>query len=257
VKLATWNVNSVRARLERVLGWIDEHRPDVLCLQETKVEDPKFPSEPFSARGYAIATFGQKTYNGVAILSRTPLLDIERGFGDGVEDPQARFLCATTCGIRVASAYVPNGQAVGSDKFAYKLRWLERLCGYVTRTLDPKTPSLLCGDFNVAPTDLDVWDPAVWEGQVLFTREEREALERVREAGLVDLLRHLHPSGAHFTWWDYRQLAFPKNLGLRIDHIFVTPVLAAKATGVHVDREARKGKLPSDHAPVVAELRDD
>lgn len=255
MKLATWNVNSIRARQERVLEWVDQHRPDVLCLQELKTEDHKFPADAYRERGYEIATFGQKTYNGVAILSLTPLVDIERGFGDGTEDPQARFVGATTAGVRVLCAYVPNGQAVGSDKFAYKLRWLERLYAYLSARLEPTFPVLLCGDFNVAPASIDVHDPAAWEGQVLCTDLERAALKRIGEVGLLDLLRRLHPSGSHFTWWDYRQLAFPKNLGLRIDHIFVTPELAEKATAIHVDREARKGKLPSDHAPVVAEFR--
>lgn len=256
MKLAAWNVNSIRAREERVLGWLDAHRPDVLCLQETKVEEGKFPAEGFRARGYEVAACCQKTYNGVAIVSRTPLADVERGLADGVEDAQARCIAATAAGVRVLSVYVPNGEAVGSEKFAYKLAWMDRLRAHLAARVTPDAPLVVCGDFNVAPAPLDVHDPAAWEGHVLFSEPERAALARLVSVGLVDLVRQLHPATPLFTWWDYRMLSFPKNRGLRIDHILATPALAARATAAGVDREARKGKQPSDHAPVWAEFRD-
>jgi exodeoxyribonuclease-3 len=256
VKLATWNVNSIRARQERAIAWIQARQPDVLCLQELKVEDDKFPLEVFRTLGYQVTTFGQKTYNGVAILSREPLLDVERGITDGVEDAQARFLAGTTQGLRVICCYVPNGEAVGTTKFAYKMAWLERLRVYLGARVRPEVPLVLCGDFNVAPAPEDVHDPVAWEGQCLFSLEERAALGRIREVGLIDVIRHVHPTGPLFTYWDYRMLAFPKNQGLRIDHVFVTPALVQRVTGAFVDREERKGKQPSDHAPVVVEFQD-
>lgn len=257
MKLATWNVNSLRAREGRVLAWTEANRPDVLCLQELKIEADKFPAAAFQDLGYETATFGQRAYNGVAILSRTPLLDIERGFRDGVEDPQARFIAATTAGgLRVMSVYVPNGERVGSEKFAYKLAWFERLRTYLGPRIGAAAPLALCGDFNVAPENIDVHNPMAWEGRVLFSSEERAALERLRAVGLVDLVRHLNPDAAIYSWWDYRQLSFPRNYGLRIDHILATPDLVARAFSARVDREARKGKLPSDHAPVMAEFAD-
>jgi exodeoxyribonuclease-3 len=258
ITIATWNVNSLKAREARVLAWLEANRPDVLCLQELKIEDGKFPASALRAIGYEAAVFGQRTYNGVAILSRTPLLEIEKGFADGVDDPQARLIAATTAGgIRVVSLYVPNGERVGSEKFTYKLSWFERLRDWLVKQLSARgaNPALaLCGDFNVAPDLIDVHDPVVWEGRVLFSQEERAALARLREVGLTDLVRHLNPETVVFTWWDYRMLSFPRNYGLRIDHILVTPDLAARARSARVDRDARKGKLPSDHAPVVVGL---
>lgn len=254
MKLATWNVNSIRARQERVLAWTAAQRPDVLCLQELKVEDAKFPGDEFRALGYQIATHGQKTYNGVAILARAPLADVERGLPGGDGDEQARLIAATVDGVRVLSAYFPNGQEVGCAKYAYKLSWLERLRAHLAATLAPGALAALCGDFNVAPTDADVHDPAAWREQILCSSGERAALERVRAVGLVDVVRQLHPEGALFTWWDYRMLAFPKNRGLRLDHVYATPALAARARTAVVDREARKGEKPSDHAPVVVEF---
>jgi exodeoxyribonuclease-3 len=252
MRVATWNVNSVRAREERLLAWLASRAPDVLCLQETKVVDDRFPADACRAAGYAVAHFGQRTYNGVSILSRAPLEDVQRGFGDGEDDEQARFIAATTMGVRIMSVYVPNGQAVGSPKFDYKLRWLARLECWVDAHVPPTAPALLCGDFNVAPTDLDVHDPEAWRGSVLCTPEERAALARVCGDRLVDVVRGLHPDTVMYSWWDYRQLAFPKNRGLRIDHVLATAPLATRAREAGIDREARKGKLPSDHAPVWA-----
>lgn len=256
MKLATWNVNSVRARLERALAWTGENLPDIVCLQETKVVDSVFPASEFKKLGYEIALHGQKTYNGVAILSREALADVARGFSDGGDDNQARFLAATTFGVRVLCAYVPNGQSVGSEKFSYKLAWLGRLRAWLDAHADKSGKLALCGDFNVAPEPRDVHDPAAWEGQVLFTLEERAAIENVRAFGLVDAFRKHHAEPGFFSWWDYRQLAFPMDHGLRIDHIWVTAPLANRCAACVIDRNARKGKLPSDHAPVVATFGD-
>ncbi|MCW5888913.1 MAG: exodeoxyribonuclease III [bacterium] len=256
MRLVTWNVNGIRARLERVRAWIGEHGPDVLCLQETKIADDAFPHDAFTELGYYVAIHGQRSWNGVAILSRTPLDAVQRGFDDGVEDAQARLIAATTGGVRVVSAYVPNGETIGSDKYAFKLAWMTRLGAWLRRIV-PETPRLaLCGDFNVAPAELDVHDPARWIDTVLFTPEVREALETLRQdAGLVDVVRRLNPGQPCLSWWDYRMLAFPKGRGLRIDHIFLTPALDALASAAGVDRNARKGAQPSDHAPVWVELR--
>jgi exodeoxyribonuclease-3 len=253
MKIATWNVNSIRARLDRVVGWVEAEAPDVLCLQETKVEDAAFPGERFEALGYRLALHGQRTYNGVAILSRVPgAFDVvTRGFGDGVEDPQARFLVARAGPVLVASAYVPNGQAVGSEKFVYKLAWLERCRAWLDRHVRPDEAFVLGGDFNVAPDDRDVHDPIAWKDQLHCHPDERAALVRVLAFGLEDLFRRFHDGGGFFSWWDYRQLAFPRNAGLRIDHLFGSAPVVTGCRGVTIDRNARKGKEPSDHAPVV------
>jgi exodeoxyribonuclease III len=254
MKIATWNVNSIRARRERVLGWLDAQRPEVLCMQETKVVDDDFPVAELRERGYHCALHGQKTYNGVAIAALEPLADVRRGFGDGGDDDQSRLIAASVGGVRVLSAYVPNGQSVGSDKYLYKLEWMARLRAHLERTYDPAAPLALVGDFNVAPEDRDVYDPVLWEGRVLCSDAERRALAAVVDWGLSDAIRLHHDEPGLYTWWDYRQLAFPKKRGLRIDHIYLTAPLAARCTDAFVDREARKGKLPSDHAPVLAVL---
>jgi exodeoxyribonuclease III len=254
VKLATWNVNSIRARQERALSWLRDRAPDVVCLQETKVPDDAFPAEICRDLGYEAVFHGQRGYNGVAILSRLPISDGACGLDDGEDDSQARLVAATVRGIRVISVYVPNGQAVGSEKYAYKLAWLERLRRYLERCCSPDQPVVLAGDFNVAPDDRDVHDPAIWEGKIMCSDAERAGLEKVCEWGLRDTFR-LHEEGAgFFSWWDYRMLGFPKNRGLRIDHIYATEPLLRACTSAHIDREERKGKLPSDHAPVFAEF---
>lgn len=253
MKVATWNVNSIRARLDRLVDWLDSRTPDVVCLQETKVEDGTFPAAILREHGYESVTVGQRTYNGVAILSRTPITDVARVLPGNDDDPQARFVAATTAGLRVVSVYVPNGEAVDSPKFAYKLAWLERLHAFCAG-LDATVPTVIGGDYNIAPAEIDCHDPAAWEGGVLFSRPERDAFGRLVGTGLVDLVRHLNPTTPCFSWWDYRMLAFPKNKGMRIDHLLATPALAARATAAGVDREARKGKQPSDHAPVWAEF---
>ncbi len=262
MKLVTWNVNSVRARHDRVVAFLDRETPDIVCLQELKVVDDAFPHEAIAARGYHVETHGQPTYNGVAILSRTPLRDIARGFSDGDDDdPQARLITATVDGpggdaVRVTSAYIPNGSTVGSDKWAYKLAWMARLRAALDG-LSGGHPYVLCGDFNVAPDDRDAHNPARWAASVLMHADARAALAAWRAWGLEDTVRALHPDADEgpFTWWDYRNLGFPKNDGLRIDHVYATPSLAARATEARVDRDERRAPKdatpPSDHAPLL------
>jgi exodeoxyribonuclease-3 len=252
VKLATWNLNSIRAREKRLFAWLEAERPDVLCLQETKVEDAGFPLAPLEKLGYHVVTFGQRSYNGVAILSRGELDDVSFGLGDGVDDPQARFVAATVGGVRIASCYVPNGEAVGSEKYAYKLAWYQRLRSWLERTSSPDRPLILCGDWNVAPEDRDVHDPAAWAGQIHCSDPERAALADVVAWGLVDTFRRHHADGGFYSWWDYRGVSFFKNRGLRIDHIYATAGLAERCTASLIDRDARKGQNASDHAPVMS-----
>jgi exodeoxyribonuclease-3 len=255
--VATYNVNSIRARLDRVLGWLGRAACDVVCLQELKVADDEFPRDAFESAGWHCAVHGQRTYNGVAILSRTPLTDVTAGLGDGVHDPEARLLVARVAGVRVASAYVPNGQTVGSTKWTYKLAWLGRLRAWLERSASPGEPLVLAGDFNVAPEDRDVARPDEWRDTVLCRPEARAAFHALLEWGLVDSIRLHHHADGPYTWWDYRMLGFPKNNGLRIDHILVTPDLGRRCREAYVVRDERKGKLPSDHAPVVAVLAHD
>jgi exodeoxyribonuclease-3 len=257
MKIATWNVNSIRARMERLCAWLAARSPDVVCLQETKVEDHALPMLELAGLGYHVSAHGQKTYNGVAVLARQPVDDVTRGFCDGFDDGQARFLVARVGSLRVGSVYVPNGQAVGTDKFSYKLRWLARWRAWLASQADPSEALVFCGDMNVAPEDQDVYDPEAWRNQVMCHPDERAALAEVRRWGLVDVFRRLNPEGPHYTWWDYRQLSFPKNRGLRIDHILCSETMAGRCRSVAIDRDARKGQAPSDHAPVVAEFADD
>lgn len=251
--VATWNVNSIRARQERLISWLQRRQPDVVCLQELKVEEAAYPREAIDALGYVSAINAQKTYNGVAILSKLPLTEVTVGMNDGVEDPQARVVAATVEGVRIISVYVPNGSEVGSDKWVYKLAWLKRLRAWLEKTESRDRPLALCGDFNVAPEAIDVHDPALWESTVLFHPEARGALREVAEFGLFDTFRERHPGeGNFYSWWDYQMLGFPKNRGLRIDHIYATRTLADRCTASVIDREERKGLKPSDHAPVVS-----
>lgn len=260
MKIASYNVNSLRARQARVLAWLAKESPDVLCLQELKLEEEKFPHLELAALGYKAAVYGQKTYNGVAILSKHELTGVERGFGDGADDAQARFITARTGGVRVMCAYMPNGESLSSDKYAYKLAWFDRLTRWLARRLGEgegrEGRALLLGDYNVAPTDLDVHDPAAWAGSTLCSAPERAAFQALLDLGLVDSFRALHPDEKAFSWWDYRMLGFPKNRGLRIDHVLVTRDLVPRLTAAWIDRAERKGKQPSDHAPVLVELAD-
>jgi exodeoxyribonuclease-3 len=254
MQIATWNVNSIRARKDRTLAWLETHQPDVLCLQETKVTDEVFPRADFEALGYEVTACGQKTYNGAALLSRTAPTDVTHRFDDDAEEPEARFLSAKIAGIRIICVYVPNGQVVGNEKYTYKLAWLAQLQRYLGQHCDPTEPLLLCGDLNIAPEDRDVCDPAEWADTVLCEAGVRDAFRGLCDWGLVDAFRLHHNEGKLYSWWDYRQLAFQKNQGLRIDHILVTQPLVKRSSNAFVDREARKGKGASDHAPVVAEF---
>lgn len=225
-----------------------------MCLQELKVSDADFPREDLEALGYHVAVHGQKGWNGVAVLSRAPIEDVVAGMSDGEEDPEARFIELRTSGIRVVSLYVPNGKAVGTEKWAWKLRWMARLERWLNRKARPDEPLLLGGDFNVAPDDRDVARPEQWRDTVLTHEEAREAFRRLIAWGLVDTIRLHHHDAGPFSWWDYRMLAFAKNNGLRIDHLLATAPLAATCRAAGVSRDERKGKLPSDHAPVTAEF---
>jgi exodeoxyribonuclease III len=254
VKVATWNVNSIRARLERLRAFLVRHAPDVVALQETKVVDADFPVGELSELGYHCLFHGQKSYNGVALLSRAPMANPQLGFCDGNSDSEARVLSASIEGVRFASVYVPNGRSVGSDAYLFKLEWLARLRNFLEQCGDPSQPLAVLGDFNVAPRDLDVHDPLAWKGQIMCSDAERAALERVAAWGLYDAFRELNPDAVAFSWWDYRQLGFQKNRGLRIDHALLTRPLLERCQAARIDREERKGKLPSDHAPVLIEL---
>lgn len=257
MRLATWNVNSIRARQERVIAWIERTQPDVVCLQELKCEAPQLAEIGLERLGYEVAASCQRTYNGVAILSRVPLEDVTRGLEDEEEPvPQARLVAATVNGVRVISVYVPNGQAVGSDKYEYKLRFLRRMLAYLQRRHDPSRPIAICGDFNVAPEARDVHDPREWESRTLFHASSRAELQRLMAWGLADAYRLRHDEPGRYSWWDYRLLGFPKDRGLRIDLVLVTRSLAERVTGASIDREERKGTGASDHAPVIVELSD-
>jgi exodeoxyribonuclease-3 len=253
MRLATWNINSLNVRLTHVLDWIGTHEPDVLCLQETKLEDPKFPSEALKNAGYEVAIHGQKTYNGVAILSRLPMKDVASGI-PGFEDEQKRVLAATISGMRVISVYVPNGEKIGSEKFDYKMRWVSALRAWLKDELARHPMLAVVGDYNIAPEVRDVHDPAMWEDKIHFTPPEREALHALFAIGLVDAFRLFEQPERSYTWWDYRMMAFRRKMGLRIDHILLSPELAKRCTSCTIDIEPRRLERPSDHAPVIAEL---
>ncbi len=254
MRLATWNVNSLKARLERVEQWVAENAPDVLCLQETKLADAAFPSMVFHGLGYESAHHGEGRWNGVAIISRIGLADIVSGFDDDHPDREARLLWATCGPVRVASCYVPNGREVGSEHYAYKLEWLARLRQMLAARESADGQVALCGDFNVAPADIDVWDPQAFVGSTHVSEPERAALHDLETWGLVDLYRAQHPDEQTFSWWDYRAGNFHKGKGMRIDLVLATRSTAAATTDVRIDRDARKGKSPSDHAPLVVDL---
>lgn len=235
--------------------WIEQHQPDVLCMQETKLATDAFPRMDFQAMGYEAAHHGEGRWNGVAIVSRVGLDDVVAGFSDGAEeDPQARLIQATCDGLRVACVYVPNGRALDDDHYTYKLEWFDRLHRVVSNNVDPADKFLVCGDFNVAPEDRDVWDPAQFVGATHVSDPERAAVETLSEWGLVDVFRRHNDEDGQFSWWDYRAGSFHKGHGMRIDLIMTTESVAAATESVWIDREARKGTKPSDHAPVVIDL---
>ena len=252
MKIASWNINSLRKRQDRLFAWLDSAQPDVVCLQETKCPDEQFPALALQAIGYHCAYHGEKSYNGVAILSKTEPREVRSSLCDEVVDPQARVIAAKIDNHRVYSVYAPNGQAVGSPAYEYKLHWYARLRDCLAKE---KTSDLIVGgDFNVAPEDADVFDPDLWRGAIMCSEGERAAFRQLCEVGLRDTLRlHSQPPGV-FTWWDYRMLSFQKNRGLRIDAVLASDALAKKCQGSGVDREMRKGKDPSDHAPIWAEF---
>lgn len=255
MRIATWNVNSVKAREARVLGWLRTHRPDALCLQELKTTDEAYPADAVRVEGYDSAVYGQKAFNGVALISPHPIDAVRRGLED--DDPQARLIAGVVRGVTVYSGYFPNGRTVGSEAWEYKLAWMGRLLDLLDARHDPGDPVVLTGDFNVAPDDLDAADPEKWASSVLCHPLAREALERIRAWGFVDVVRKHNPEGRLYSWWDYRRLAFPRNDGLRIDHVFATVPVAEASAGAWVDRDQRKGRktdVPSDHAPVVADF---
>ncbi|HEX5512808.1 MAG TPA: exodeoxyribonuclease III [Gammaproteobacteria bacterium] len=254
MKIATWNVNSLKVRLPQVLDWLTTHQPDVLGLQETKLTDSNFPLEPIEALGYHVAFSGQPTYNGVAVLSKTPISDVVTDL-PGLDDPQRRVLAVSTGGIRFVNLYVPNGQAVGTDKYAYKLDWLEKLKTFLGDKLTSHPHTAVVGDFNIALEPEDVHDPAEWEGKVLFSEPERAALRELLELGLVDTYRLFPQEAGEFSWWDYRMNNFRRNRGLRIDLVLASTALAADCTAAYIDRTPRTWERPSDHTPVVAEFR--
>jgi exodeoxyribonuclease-3 len=249
VKIASWNVNSLKVRLPHLLDWLAEQQPDVLCLQETKLEDDNFPRGEIAATGYQVAFSGQKTYNGVALLTRQPLKDVVCG-NPRFPDEQKRLIAGTAGDVRIICAYVPNGQAVGSDKYDYKLRWLDALTGWLADELAAHPKLALCGDYNIAPDDRDVHDPKAWAGQILCSEPERSAFQRLLGLGLEDSFRLFTQPAKTFSWWDYRMLGFQKNLGLRIDHVLLSSALARRCTAAGIDRAPRKRERPSDHAPV-------
>jgi exodeoxyribonuclease-3 len=267
MRIATWNVNSLRARLDKVAWWLDRARPDVLLMQETKLADGDVPVAAFEGAGYAVAHHGEGRWNGVAIASRRGIAEVVTNFGEplrpagtpdvGDDEPlaEARMISAVCGGVRVVSLYAPNGRAVGSPFYDAKLAWFDRLARWLADTRDPQEPLVLGGDFNVAPQDADVWDAEACHGGTHVSVPEREAFARLCAWGLVDGYRLHHPEPGRYTWWDYRAGNFHKNFGMRIDHLLLTAPLAKRALWAEIDREARKGKpLPSDHAPLVVDL---
>lgn len=254
MKLATWNVNSLKVRLPHLLDWLATAAPDVVCLQELKLEDAKFPAADLEVAGYRAAFSGQKTYNGVALLARSEPQDVQAGI-PGFEDPQRRVIAATVDGVRVVCLYAPNGQALDSDKFTYKLKWYAALRDWLAKEIARHPQLAVLGDMNIAPEDRDVHDPKAWEGQVHASPPERAALRALTDLGLTDAFRLFEQPEKSFSWWDYRMMGFRRNAGLRIDLILLSAGLAARCSACTIDKAPRKLERPSDHTPVVAELR--
>ena len=253
LKVASWNVNSLNVRLPHVLAWCDSARPDILALQETKLTDDRFPVDALLEAGYHSVYSGQKTYNGVAILSRQPAVDMVTDI-DGLDDPQRRILAATIGDVRIIDLYVVNGSEVGSEKYAYKLHWLEQVNRYVAGEMLKFDKLIVLGDFNIAPQDRDVHDPEAWHEKILCSTPEREALQTMLGFGLVDTFRMFEQKESTWSWWDYRMAAFRRNMGLRIDLVLASTVLAENCSAAYIDKEPRRQERPSDHAPAVAEF---
>ncbi|MEM9083232.1 MAG: exodeoxyribonuclease III [Planctomycetota bacterium] len=254
MKIVTWNVNSIKVRLERVLAFLERESPDALCLQELKCTDEAFPYAEIEGAGYHAAVHGQKTYNGVAILAKQPPEDVRTKVDDDPDDAHARLISAVVDGVRVFSCYFPNGSEVGSEKWDFKRAWMDRLIVKFDREHTPDEAIALTGDFNVAPRESDIAKPEKWTGSVLTHAEVRERLAKLEAWGMRDVFTEQHPDGGVHSWWDYRQLAFPKGNGLRIDLQLMTESVAKRVTGARIDRDERKGKGASDHAPVIVEL---
>ena len=252
MKIVSWNVNSLNVRLPHVLDYLKEHQPDVLALQETKQTDDKFPKDDIEAAGYHVAFQGQKTYNGVAIISKHPLEDVRFDIPH-LDDPQKRVIAATIQGIRIVDIYLPNGQEIGSEKYAYKMKWIAALKAYVQEELTKYDKLVLLGDYNIAPADIDIHDPDRWRGKIMCSDEERNHYQDLLDMGLHDSLRELHPNEPMFSWWDYRSNAFRRKWGIRIDHLLVTPNLKVVAGGIHAEERAKE--RPSDHAPAWIEIQ--
>jgi len=253
MRIVSWNINSLRKRQDRLFAWLENTKPDVVCLQETKCTDDQFPALALQAADYHAAYHGEKSYNGVAILSKAKLHEVRPSLCDEIVDPQARVISATIEGVRVYSIYAPNGQAVDSPAYEYKLNWYRRLRNCLAR--EKNVDLVVCGDFNIAPEDVDVYDPALWRGAIMCSDGERQAFQALCELGLRDTLRLHYKEGGIFSWWDYQMRAFEKNRGLRIDAVLASKALAEKCTAAGIDRDMRKGKEPSDHAPVWAEFK--
>jgi len=255
VKIATWNVNSVKARLPNVLSWLDSAAPDVLLLQEIKCETHAFPAPEFTARGYEVHAVGQKAYNGVALISKRPVTDLIERLPGEPEDEQARYVEGTVDGLRIASLYLPNGNPVGTEKYPYKLRWMDRLKAHAQTLLASGMPVILGGDYNVIPTATDLYDPKGWAEDALFRPETRAKFREILNLGLTEAFRALHPTAAHaYTFWDYQAGCWPRDLGLRIDHFLLSPQAADRLIGCTIDREPRGREKASDHTPVILEL---
>jgi exodeoxyribonuclease-3 len=255
MKIATWNVNSINARLDHLLGWLESTQTDVVCLQETKSVDENFPQQAIADLGYQTAFVGQKSYNGVAILSKHAINDVQKNFPGDDDDSPKRLIAATINGVRIVNTYIPNGTELWTDKFTFKLDWLQRLRKFFDDTCDKNGDVLLCGDFNVAPEELDVWNVPAWTGKLHFTKPERAAIHHVKQWGFVDVFREMNGDVKEYSWWDYRAGSWPRNQGLRIDHIWTSRPLADKCTGCWIDRAPRALERASDHTPVVAEFQ--
>lgn len=254
MKIATWNVNSIAIRLEHVFQVLETRQIDVLCLQETKCVDEKFPRLELLEKGYNAAFMGQKSYNGVALISPHAIEDVQYNFPDDDEDAPKRLIAGTVNGIRIVNTYIPNGTELWTDKFTFKLDWLQRLRKFFDVTCDTSSDVLLCGDFNVAPDERDVWSVKAWEGKLHFSKPERAAIHHVKQWGFTDVFREKNGDLQEFSWWNYREGAYPKNQGLRIDHIWTSKSLAEKCVNCRIDKEPRGWERPSDHTLVIAEF---